>query len=587
MSYYPSVLKDSPVGFWKLDEESGSIAYDSSGCGNNGSYLGVLDRVDIPLVPNGMHANKISSTNTLSFSITKDFSGQSGVGGFGIAKTEDNDFSLEVWFHPKNLTSLTPIFADSNGIGIYWDNGNIVFKLESERIDYGVPYENQSFHVVATYEINCLKLYVNAELVATKYINPITFTNESLTLDIGPSESSEYFLVDAPAVYRYALNINQIKLHYQHTLTNTSVQIVKSNFGQLFKSTLQHQDQPDQFTWPAYIPFSLFESDNIGFRKESNSLYLKGSPGSYFITSISPKPHKTYVSSKIEWFGSKGISVYSSLDYDGENTIWEECENASFIPGIRLGQEFPNNKQMYFKVVFNTYDINTHVPELYYMGSYLYENKKMFSHNGRSLISVSEPSSAIEWDVNFSNREYQILSRHYDNGVRSMGAGFYVDTVDNIRSLEMVFVPEAIGSGYLFYNKTNSVEYSLSWASNGTILKSNVSGLYINGQDASSATNISEYINVGEPNYILIKTSLAISGQIWINTKSDNNVRSGTLPNNLYNIIAIYEGIDIDHSINYSFYTGDHILSANDSAVTLTDMGPKAYDFDWVVLDNA
>ena len=151
MSYYISILKDSPIGFWKLDEVSGTSARDSSGCGNNGSYVGGVQPIKIPLVPNGAYSTKITNTNTLSFPITKDFSGQTGIGGFGIIKTEDNDFSIELWFHPKNITALTPLFADLDQIGLYWDNGNIVFKLQSERIDYVVPYSNKSFHVVATY----------------------------------------------------------------------------------------------------------------------------------------------------------------------------------------------------------------------------------------------------------------------------------------------------------------------------------------------------------------------------------------------------------------------------------------------------
>jgi len=587
MSYYSAVLKDSPVGFWKLDESSGSIAYDSSGCGNNAVYSGTINSVDIPLVPNGLHSNKITNTDTISFPITKDFSGQTGVGGFGIEKTEDNDFSLEIWFHPKNITNLTPIFADINGIGIYWENGNIVFKIENERLDYGVPYKNKSFHVVAVYEINSIKLYVDSELVASKYTNSISFTNPSLVIESGPANSLEYFLVDSPAIYRYALNINKIKSHYQHMGTNTNVQIVKSNFGQLFKSTLQHQDQPDQYSWPAYIPFNIFENDNIGFRRESNSLYLKGNSGSYIETSISPVPYKNYLSSKIEWFGTEGISVYSSLDYDGEDTVWDLCSNGFPIPGIQLGETFLNEKQIYFKIVFNTNNIGTHVPEIYYMGAYLYEDKKLFSHNGRSFISVSQPSSGSNWDVNFSNRDYQIISRNYDNGIRPLGAGFYLETIDDIRSIEMFVVPESLSSGYLFYNKTDGQEYSLSWAAGGVISKSNISGLYINGQDISSATNISQYINIGEPNYIMIKTSAAITEQIWFNTKSDNNVRTGSLPNNLYNIIAIYEDPNINHLTNYNFYVGDEVLSASDSDFNLTDLGPQSYDFDWVVLDNA
>lgn len=69
---------------------------------------------------------------------------------------------------PKNIIALTPLFADPDQIGLYWDNGNIVFKLQSERIDYVVPYSNKSFHVVATYSPGIIKLYVDGELVGYK-----------------------------------------------------------------------------------------------------------------------------------------------------------------------------------------------------------------------------------------------------------------------------------------------------------------------------------------------------------------------------------------------------------------------------------
>lgn len=587
MLYYSSILKDSPVGFWKLDELSGSVAYDSSGCGNNASYSGSINSVDIPLVPGGLHSNKITDADTIVFDVTKDFSGQSGIGGFGIEKTEDNDFSLEVWFHPKNITGETPIFADSSGIGIYWDKGNIVFKVESERVDYSIPYKNKSFHVVATYEINSIRLYVDSELVAYKFITPIEFLNQSLSIESGPALSGEHFLIDAPAIYRYALDINKIKSHYQNINSNTNVQVVSSNFGQLFKSTLQHQYQPDNFSWPSYIPFNIFETDNIIHRKTTNSLYLKGASSASFITSIGPVSYKQYVSSKIEWLGTEGVSVYSSLDYAEEDTVWSPCTNGSVIPGISLGETFLNEKEIYFKIEFSSDDINIYVPEIYYLGVYLYEDKKIYSHNGRSFISTLQPSNLNGWDLDFSNREYDILSRNYDNGIRPISSGFYLETVDDISSVELIFTPKTLDAGYLMYNKTGGIEYSLSWSSNGTITKSNISGLYINGQDVSSQTNISGYLNIDEPNYILIKISSDITGQIWFNAKYDNLTGSGVLDDNLYTLIAIYNSPDIDHEINYNIYTGNESVSNTPSSLTLSDLGPSTYDFDWVVLDNA
>ena len=118
MSYYLDVIKDSPIGLWKLDELSGSVAYDISGCGNNGSYVGQIVKFGMPIVSGGNHSNKIDSSNYIQFGISKDFSGTPGTGGFGTFDTYDNDFSLEAWIHPKTLTSLTPILAELDYIGI-------------------------------------------------------------------------------------------------------------------------------------------------------------------------------------------------------------------------------------------------------------------------------------------------------------------------------------------------------------------------------------------------------------------------------------------------------------------------------------
>ncbi len=46
MSYQLKVIKDYPIGFWPLDESSGSTATDISGCGNNATYVGSPDLTD-------------------------------------------------------------------------------------------------------------------------------------------------------------------------------------------------------------------------------------------------------------------------------------------------------------------------------------------------------------------------------------------------------------------------------------------------------------------------------------------------------------------------------------------------------------
>jgi hypothetical protein len=579
MSYYTSVLKDSPIGFWKLDEPAGSTAFDSSGCGNNGSYVGGLSQIEVPLVPNGIYATKVTDAKTLSFPVIKDFSGQTGKGGFGIIHTEDNDFSLELWFDPKDNINETQIFADNDGTGIYWENGNIVFRVESETLDYVVPSRSKSFYVVATYSPGIMKLYVDGILVVSKKINKIQFANEELNIVSGPAENGKYFLIDAPAIYRYCLSDTQIKSHYSSTIVNSPVQVVTGSFGELFKATIQHQDSPDKFIYPVQKEWSYFANDDLVYRESSNSLYLNPS-SSYgeFVEEIFLISWKEYVSSKIEWFGGEGISVYFSIT--GEEGSWVECTNGSSIPGIDIGQDFPDTSVLFFKVTFISSNTERYLPELYYLGIFLYEAKKLYSHNGESFIS------ADSYDIDISNREYPILSRNFDNGIRSKGGGFYIETENDIYNIEMIITPTALGAGYLFYNVNESQESYVSWDSVGAISKSNISSIYLNGHNISSAPDVSEYINIGEPNYILITTTLPVSGQIWVNAKSENLVRSGQLPDNLYNIIAIYGDSEINQAEHYLIYTGQHVEAVQDSGMSVTEKSVDVYADDWVSINN-
>jgi len=584
MSYYHNVLKDLPLGFWKLDEVVGSVAYDSSGCGNNGSYVGNILNTSIPIVSGGSSATKITNTNYLEFSITKDFSGLNGVGGFGTGKTSDNDFSLEIWFHPKSLTTLTPILADSSGIGVYWDNGNIVFKLEQEQIEYSVPNPSRSLHVVAIYSVKSMSLYLNGNLVANKSISKINFTNESLSFNCGPAPINKYFIVDAPAIYRYSLSPNQILNHYNNFISNTESNIVLPDSGEIFKASEMYQNINTTVSFPALLDWQYHVDDNILYREYTNSLYLSPS-SSYgeFIKVISLPHWKNFVSSKLEILASDGVSVYISTD---NQSTWQECENGKALPGFSQGSDFLNKKVIAIKVTFESDDSEKYVPELYYIKIHFYDEKKLLAHGGGSIISVEQPNLGDSWEISISNTNSNILLREKDNGITPDNSVFYINTLKDINYLEMIFCPKSLSSGYLFYNKTDGVESSLYWATNGTITKTNISNLYVNGQDITSQNNISNYLYVDEPNYILIKSSSEMTGQIWINGKQDGGNRSGVLDNNTYQNIAIYDLESVDHLKHYNLYIGKDIIEASDSVIQITEEAVKTYSRDRVLLNN-
>ena len=583
MSYYLSVIKDSPIGLWKLDESSGSIAYDISGCDNHGSYVGQIVKSAIPIVSGGDHSNKISTENYLQFQLSKDFSGTVGTGGFATVDTYDNDFTLEVWVHPKNITSLTPLLADSSGIGLYWDKGNAVFKLENERIDYSVPDPDRVIHIVGVYSVSSMSLYVDGILVASKSIS-IKFTNTSVTFLSGPALSNEYFLIDCPAVYRYGLSQRAIASHYNNLFLNNDEQVSVPDLGELFRAGERYQDIQTKYVYPAQVPWEtlIYDNEALSYNKNNNSIYLNsGFTSGEFVEDMVLNITKTYVSSKIDWVASSGVSVYVSEI--SESGPWQPCVNGSSIPGFTQGSSFSSTKVLYFKFVFASTNSSIYIPELYSLKIYFYSEKKMSAHNGGGFISTSQPTSGSVWDIDITNETYQVRLRNAKNGIKPKSSAFYIRSLNENRNIEMIFTPKSLSSGHLVFNKTGSVETALSWAAGGAITKSNISNIYINGQDASSATNISSYLYIDEPNYILIKTSSVISGEIWFNGKQLLGVRSGVLDDNLYQNIALYENPLISHQEHYDLYIGKPSSIGQGSALSMTEDSVQTYSRDRTV----
>jgi hypothetical protein len=582
MSYYLDVIKDSPIGLWKLDESSGSVAYDYSGCGNHASYVGQISRLGMPVVSGGDHSNKIDNSNYIQFPILKDFSGTTGTGGFATPDTYDNDFSIEVWMHPKTLASLTPILADSAGIGLYWDNGNIVFKLESERIDYSVQNPSRAMHVVGVYSVRSMSLYVDGVLVASKNIS-IRFTNPSVTLSSGPAAVGEYFLIDSPAIYRYTLSSEAISSHYKHLFLNKDEQIVVADLGQLFVISEKYHNPETQYFYPERESWTslIYDNNNLSYNSNDTSVYLSSGTYGEIVKDLGLNILKPYVSSKIDWVASTGVSVYVSTV--SESGPWSICTNGSSIPGFTQGSSFSTEKFMYFKIAFSSSDLNLYVPELYSLKISFYNEKKTYALNGGNTISVLQPTNGSSWDIDFSSDSYPVRSRNYHNGLRTKSSAFFVNLVEPVKSLEMIFTPKTLSRGHFIFNKTDLVETSLSWSADGAINKVNIASIYINGQNATSATNILPHLYIDEPNHIFITASSLISGELWINGKQSLGIRSGVLDDNLYQNIATYPADTINPVDHYSLYIGKPSAIGEDSSISLTEKSVSTYSRDRVV----
>ena len=130
---------------------------------------------------------------------------------FGKKYYSDNDFTIEFWFYPQIVsTSEIPLVGDpTEDIGVFYQKGNIVFKLDSESLEYTLSSTNKVFHIACVYSVTSASIYINGALVQYKVLPNFEFTNTSLNLATGPTPSSnDSFLINSVAIYRYGLSVS-------------------------------------------------------------------------------------------------------------------------------------------------------------------------------------------------------------------------------------------------------------------------------------------------------------------------------------------------------------------------------------------
>jgi len=574
MSYQNVILKDHPLAYWKLDESDGDIAYDYSGCGNDAEYIDPIREKLLPLVSGGLTSIRITDASYINFPIFKDYYGNTSSPSFGTEKSSDNDFTLEVWIYPKNLTTPTNLFGSTNGIGIFWDEGNILFSISTENIHYTLPDPNKTIHVAAVYKKQSIFLYIDGILVRYKQIDNFTFSNPGILLSSGPCALGDSFIIDSPAVYRYALSSDQIKNHYDKSRSVTPSQIASLNQGTIFRSTEKHQSETDKFSFPRSKSWEYMMGTDLSYDEIKNSIYLsRGKSYGEFIEAISLSITKSYVSSKIEWLAGQGVSVFVSTDEEN----WTECENGSSIPSIGT------KRIIYIKVKFESSDSEIFTPEMYYLNIFFYPEKKLYSHNGNGFIYSDNENG----DIDISNIEHAVLARKNNDGIVCKNSGFKLNSLQDTSTIEFIFTPKTLSDGYILYNYTGGEEYSILLSYNGNISMSGISVLYINGENVSSFTNISDYIILNDSNHIVIKTADPISGEIVFNGKYYQEAWSQILDNNVYKNVTIYNNLDVDPETNYNLYRGLNSLEVEDSSIGISESDTFTYSPDWIRVSNA
>jgi len=580
MSYQLKVIKDYPIGFWPLDESSGTTASDSSGCGNNGTYVGSPASNILPLVSGGGSGTKITNTAYITLPVTKDYYGATVSSSFGTSDTSDNDFTLECWISPSiESTAETTLFADStNDIGLFWDKGHILFKVsETEFVIAPLSYSRKTTHLVGNYTGESISLYIDGVEVESKSLTSFKFTNTALSLSVGPTTTSgDTFIVDAPAAYRYSLPSKTILSHYINgNVTSPAIQVAYPDEGVFYSGSDANMKAVFDYSYPVDKPWTNWLDDNTYYdvlNKHLGFLETETAESKTFVINdfILVPSEMNLITSKVEWRNDLGVTVETSVD----GTTYVSCVNGQPVPQYTK-DSFDASGKLYIRITMTTSDANKYLPKLSFFCIAFYTNKDIYADNFGDKIT-----SNTEYYLGSLN--YPILSRNYTNGIRAKnGAGFNINTLSDIKSVEMFFTPLTLASNTLIYGSDPSAT-RLAWNGSGVVSKANIAKIYVNNVDVTNQTNISSYLVEEEPHYIVVVFTTPITGAIQLNYETAGG------PSNLYKNIATYEkeltsGLVETH---YELYTGRAVSTISEPSVTLTESDIIAYNNDWIVLQS-
>ena len=213
------VIQDKPVGYWRLNESSGTTVYDLSGNGNYLTYAG------------GYTLNQSGALTTSGDNDTSVlFDGSTGgITGSDVGlPSGQTPRSVSVWAYPTNLSSLTlgTLFVwgtstaeSAYGLGIKGSSGTTSLYNFGWADDWELPYAlsaNNWYHIVSTFNGTTAQLFVNGVLAGTS--SRPNWNTSSNSLYVGKDFGNTYYFpgnIDELSIFNYVLSPPQILDLYQ------------------------------------------------------------------------------------------------------------------------------------------------------------------------------------------------------------------------------------------------------------------------------------------------------------------------------------------------------------------------------------
>ncbi len=559
MSYESRVIKDYPLGFWKLSEN----LQDYSGCNNNSvSSNHILE--SLPLSPVYGNSTKIEGTSYIEVPVDKDYYTDTKFPPIANSSSSKNEFSIELWFLPKIISVMeTVVFADIlSDTGIFYQNGNLIFKVEGVETEYSLSNINKSCHVVGVYSGNHISLFVDGKIVSKLKLNNFMFTANYTNFQIGPViDTEDLFYINSAAVYRYALSSDQIYDHYIQILNTPPIQISYPDNGYLFEIKDRAINKKYAFSYPVDKGWQEIASSPIEYNAGQGYIELSKNDGSVsksILDVFSVPSIEDYNHSIIEWEGDNGVLIEISQD----NSVFYQCKNGMPLPLVDN-----TNGIIYLKITFESIDAQRFNPRLHSLRVSFYTDLKIYSVNSADYIARSTGGGN---NFGFTWNNYPILSQSKYNGLRSIDP-FSIYTDKDILSLEAFYTPDSLDAG--------SIMDQLSWDGAGTLNKSNILSIYVNGEDKTSETLVSGLFTAGQIHHVILVFNSPITEEIIFNQGSNEA---------LFQYISIYESqLDAGTAqAHYDMWVGNVSTIADGGSLALTENSINYYNNDWIVIQS-
>ena len=243
--YSSAVLSDTPVGYYRMNETTGSVAIDTVGVAH-----GVYRNGAIPAAqpPNGVgpvlqqpgprspaFPGFDADNDAVQFDGAASFSNPDNL-NISTLSLNDTAYSFEIWAYNTRPQAdlLITGYMGARGTGTSIDGVGIMGTLASASTATDAPpgtlfltdgvtilsgdsivENNQWHHVVYTRSGDSVALYLNGELELSDTLAPTYGTSDAITAGMRPDQHWAFQgMLDELALYNYALSPEQVLAHY-------------------------------------------------------------------------------------------------------------------------------------------------------------------------------------------------------------------------------------------------------------------------------------------------------------------------------------------------------------------------------------